>query len=353
VFLSQCIVAVVITACPSRCHDRSTRPAAILSFGLLVERLTKRSRVAWLPNIWKGELLSSTAVITVSGRKRPRDWVSEGWWTSLLAHVVLLYAALLLPKHIHFSPPEPFRWEISLVSSMEGESPIASLTDKAAPSVASQDEPPPVVTSTSPSANMTIPQAPARGVTESVTAGHADGQRAPRPVPVETGERLYQVVGPDGSVSFTNVPSDSRSREKHFAPGLLSTVDSSSAFKSDTNGLSARPPTVGAKSDTAWVWQTILRRLVVESNSVCYPVISVAGRVVLKVLIDANGYMSNFQVVQSSGYNDLDQNTFDILRHINPVTLPRPLGQPSMWLQFPMTYRPNSPRPTGCARVNG
>jgi TonB family protein len=79
----------------------------------------------------------------------------------------------------------------------------------------------------------------------------------------------------------------------------------------------------------------------------------VEARVVLRLLIDEDGYMSNFEVVKSSGYGDLDQNIFDILRHVNPVTLPHALGQSSMWLQFPMTYTPRSPRPTGCARING
>jgi len=163
------------------------------------------------------------------------------------------------------------------------------------------------------------------------------------------------VVGPKGSVSFTNVPSDSRYQEKHLAAGLLSTVDSTSAFKTNTNGLSPRPKTFAAKNDTSWIWHTILRRMVEESNAVCYRVVAAEGRVVLRVLIDETGYMSNFQVVQSSGYGELDQNTFDILRHINPLTLPRPLGRSSVWLQFPMTYRRESQLalPNGCARVNG
>ena len=296
--------------------------------------------------------MTSTAVISAPRGSAHCDWVSEGWWTSLLVHVLLLYAALFFPKQIHIHPPEPFRWEISLVSSNEGESPMTSLQDKGAARIDPSVEAPPVVTSTSPSTNSTALEHRPPSISESANAANAVRERTPDPL-TATADRLYQVVGPDGSISFTNVPSDSRSREKHFSAGILSTVDSTSAFKTNTNGLSPRPPSLPAKSDTAWVWQTILRRLVIESNTACYRVSSVEGRVVLRLLIDASGYMSNFEVVKTSGYGDLDQNTFDILRRVNPVTLPRPLGQPSMWLQFPMTYIPRSARPTGCARING
>ena len=296
--------------------------------------------------------MASTAVISASRQISRRDWVSEGWCTSLLVHALVLYAALFFTKQIQLRPPEPFRWEISLVSSTEGESPMASLEDKGAAYVDTSVEAPPVITSASRGSNTPAPEDRPPNIKESAKAGNSVRERAPDAI-MSTADKLFEVVGPDGSISFTNVPSDSRSREKHFSQGLLSTVDSTSAFKTNTKGLSPRPPSLPAKSDTAWVWQTILRRLVIESNTACYPVSSVEGKVVLRLLIDEHGYMSNFEVVTTSGYGDLDQNIFDIIRHVNPVTLPRPLGQPSMWLQFPMTYTPRSPRPTGCARING
>jgi TonB family protein len=92
-----------------------------------------------------------------------------------------------------------------------------------------------------------------------------------------------------------------------------------------------------------------------DNSGACYRVDATEGKVFVKMIIDEVGRISEVQVVQSSGYAVLDQNTVDILRHIRPVSLPHPLGQPFIRLQFPMTYRLNrhSHGSNWCTRVNG
>jgi hypothetical protein len=136
--------------------------------------------------------MASTTVISASHRSSHRDWVSEGWWTSLLVHGLVLYGALLFSKQIHLRPSEPFHWEISLVSSTEGESREASLQDKGAAHFDPSVEAPPVVTSASRYVDATGLQDHEQSVRDSVTAANILHERTV----TSTAAKLYEVIAP-------------------------------------------------------------------------------------------------------------------------------------------------------------
>ena len=275
----------------------------------------------------------------------------EGWLISFLLHGAIVLFGLLLVKRTHLLPqPEPFRWNISIVSPVESDSPTAALPEKALPTEL-LTEPPPVVTSAPPTAFLPSADQPTQA-THLVEASRLHEANSLS----TTAEKVYQVVGHDGSISFTNVPPDSRYHEKRLDQSRLSTVESSTAPNANMRGVSPRASPSVIKDDYQWLWAAVLRRMVEETNGeVCYRVDPVEGKVIMKIVIDEVGRISDIQVMQSSGYTILDQSTVNILRQISPVPLPRPLGKPSVTLQFPMTYRlrPQSQSPIHCSRVNG
>jgi periplasmic protein TonB len=63
------------------------------------------------------------------------------------------------------------------------------------------------------------------------------------------------------------------------------------------------------------------------------------GKVVVKAVIDEDGSVSEEEVLQSSGHPELDKAAIDTLRQAAPFHLPRPLGQSSMTIKIPMSYR--------------
>lgn len=299
--------------------------------------------------------MGSTVIVTAVRRRAYQDACAEGWLISLLAHGTIVFAALLFVKPIQLpQQPEPFRWDIALVSSSQGVSPVATLPDKAPPAESST-APPPVMASSS---LTTVSSSEGQGgqAIKAVTRTSEAGQFRAAHSLSSTADKLYQVVGRDGSMAFTNVPSDSRYQEKTITSRRLSTVNSTPARKTNVAGISPLLAPAVAKNDYAWLWDTILRQMVKETNGeICYRVDAAEGRTVMRLRIDEGGRISEVQVVQSSGHAGLDQNTVDILRQISPISLPRPLGQPFIRLQFPMTYRlnPQSYGPNWCSRVNG
>jgi hypothetical protein len=106
-----------------------------------------------------------------------------------------------------------------------------------------------------------------------------------------TADKLYQVVGPDGSISFTNVPSDSRYQERVIDSSRLSTVDSAAALASTPKaGISPRSSPSTTKNNYHWLWETILRRMVEQTNGeACYRADPVERRVMMQIVIDEGG----------------------------------------------------------------
>lgn len=62
------------------------------------------------------------------------------------------------------------------------------------------------------------------------------------------------------------------------------------------------------------------------------------GKVIVKVVIAQNGEIESVTIVQSSGYEVLDQEALALLRRLSPLTLNRPLGKERIPLQVPIRY---------------
>ncbi len=65
------------------------------------------------------------------------------------------------------------------------------------------------------------------------------------------------------------------------------------------------------------------------------------GKVVVQVIITANGDIESVKIVQSSGFDILDQEALALLQRLSPLKLDRPLGKERIPLQIPIRYALN------------
>ncbi len=93
------------------------------------------------------------------------------------------------------------------------------------------------------------------------------------------------------------------------------------------------------KSDYGWLAKELWSR-VQEVNQ--YPLAARMnrweGRVVVKAVVREDGDLREAQVVQSSGYEELDHAALDAIRKIFPIKLSQPLGRAEVVLKVPITY---------------
>ncbi len=108
-------------------------------------------------------------------------------------------------------------------------------------------------------------------------------------------------------------------------------------FQSSTPGLGhySSPQ----KQDYTWLAQDLLTRI---SAMIRYPVEARLnqwqGKVVVKLVVNAEGEIENPTIVQSSGHPILDEEALALLRHLSPMKLDRPLGADRIPLQVPIRY---------------
>jgi len=94
------------------------------------------------------------------------------------------------------------------------------------------------------------------------------------------------------------------------------------------------------KRDHGWLISA-LRSRVLEMQR--YPVLARSnhweGRVVLRIVIGAQGQLRDLKLVESSGHHVLDQDAESLVRQVFPLQMTQTLAQPHLVVSLPIIYR--------------
>jgi periplasmic protein TonB len=101
----------------------------------------------------------------------------------------------------------------------------------------------------------------------------------------------------------------------------------------------ATSPTPAAKVDHGWLAESLRQKLTELKR---YPsdarLNGWEGKVVLRAIIRADGYLSEVKVYRSSGYEALDNAAIEAIRLVYPLSMHQPLGTSEVAMYVPMVY---------------
>lgn len=93
------------------------------------------------------------------------------------------------------------------------------------------------------------------------------------------------------------------------------------------------------KADYSWLAQSLLATV---SDNLRYPTEARLnrweGKVVVKLMVTANGDIESVSIARSSGHDSLDKEALALLQRLSPLRLDRPLGKDRVTLQIPIRY---------------
>ena len=283
---------------------------------------------------------------------------AQGWLVSVLLHITVAFAAILLVKQIQLAPQdEPFKWYVAMVSPAQSVQPTASPSSQApAPSVPSTTSvPSPHVQLTAPAETLPSPQPPAQQTAPSIS------ERTLTPVVTESpAPTPPQPTAPSQSAAHTTQPAEATSIVKpdEAQTAVPSESDAQTALSSAPSAIleqtaqsdQAAAPTqmvamsqavsnAPAKLSYGWLSETISRRV---EKFMHYPdsarMYRAEGKVVVKAVINEDGSISEVEIFRSSGHSSLDKAAIETLRQAGPFHLPHPLGKPHKTITIPMYY---------------
>ena len=293
----------------------------------------------------------------------------QGWLVSVLLHSAVALTAIFTVKHIQLAPQdEVFKWNVALVSpTLQVQSTKSAQTQAPARSVPSTTSAPsPPVQRSAPSQSLPAPQPLAQQTTlsNSDRTGTPVVTEPPPPHPTTPSQSATHTIQPAEPVRDETVapmaaettsilkPAKAAMAVSEESPAQTAPSSAQSTILEPTTPseqapaqtqvatISPTPSNAPTKRDYGWLSETILRRV---EDLKRYPasarVDRAEGKVVVKAVIDENGSVSEEEVLQSSGHPGLDRAAIDTLRQAAPFHLPRPLGQPSMTIKIPMSYR--------------
>jgi periplasmic protein TonB len=276
-----------------------------------------------------------------------KDAHVQGWLVSVLLHGTVAFAAILLVKQIQLVPQdEPFKWNVAMVSPAQPVQPTASSPNQApAPSVPSttstssphvqQAAPAQTLPSHQPLAQQTTPSISERASTPVVTG-------PPPPQPTTPSQSAAHTTQPAEAPMVVSAESAAQTAPSSTPSAILEQTAQSDQAPAPTQmaAISPAPSNVPTKRDYGWLSEAILRRVEELKR---YPasarVDRSEGRVVVKAVINEDGSIGEVEVFQSSGHPGLDKAAVETMRQAAPFDLPHPLGQPSMTIKIPMSYR--------------
>lgn len=296
----------------------------------------------------------------------------QGWLVSVFLHATVALAAILFVKQIQLAPQEePFKWNVAMVSTTQpGQSTASSPNQAPAPAVPSTTSvPSPHVQQTAPAQTLPSPQPLAQQSTPSfaertVTPVVTEPPAPPPPhptVPSQSAAHTTQPAEPIRHETVAPMVAEATSIVKQAEASMAVSAESaaqavpsnasSAVIESTTQSdqapaptkmaaMSSVPTNASTMRDYGWLSETILRRVEELKR---YPasarVDHAEGKVVVKAVIDEDGSIDEVEVFQSSGHPGLDKAAVETMREAAPFHLPRPLGQPSMTIKIPMSYR--------------
>lgn len=287
----------------------------------------------------------------------------RSWGCSVALHGALWGLGLWLISQPAIVLQPIFQWEVSLVSQSQ---PSSRNVSSIAPSPQRDNQIGPVATSSIGKSAAAPPPSvqsvthrteaarepvlseaetePARSVVAVAVPNPRDANDptgAPlsdRVSPPQTVEESQNVVGEEAQPpQSSNVQSadtaaqraDASSDPPTQATGLFSTVTDTSSFET--------------KADFGWLMQMLWSRV---SEMKRYPhearMNQWEGRVIVRVVINAQGQLLDASVAMGSGYAVLDRAALEAIKESCPLTLSQPLGQERIVMRIPIQYKLSS-----------
>ncbi|MCX5724885.1 MAG: TonB family protein [Nitrospirae bacterium] len=311
-----------------------------------------------------------------------------GWVLSLLLHGSFMLGALMFAQRVQLAPqPEPFTWNVAMVSPETAPSTPVTPESSRPPLPAKQTNAPTAVQPTPPVSPAAQPEAtrPVPAVTpvpavpapqaiaptppltaraahaidsgpaphESVPAPSAEPSRltprtetTPAPTPGEqtlSGENPPQMAKSPAAVPAPTQKPPSSPIASQATPTAPPLVDPSPTTSTQSTQIASRAPSASStptRPDYGWLSEAISRRVEELKR---YPATAridrAEGKVVVKAVINEDGSVGEIEVFQSSGYPSLDQAALETIRQAAPFHLPHPLGRPRLTIKIPMSYR--------------
>ncbi|BCA56664.1 hypothetical protein W02_38040 [Nitrospira sp. KM1] len=197
----------------------------------------------------------------------------------------------------------------------------------------------PIDTQSPPPPYQTVQEQTVTDTTDELTG---DTPANPSPPTLETAssdqaatEQQASPIPPPSTQSSAHA-SDSSSLSQNEAAESLNAQSATAAG----NQQSAMTRTSSSRSDYSWLTATLRRR--VESLKT-YPhlarVQGWGGRVVVRATIKDDGSLLDARVVESSGYEILDNEAIQLMHRAFPIHLQRDIGKPQVAVMVPIQYR--------------
>lgn len=306
----------------------------------------------------------------------PGEWFplrASGWIVSLCLHGSIIFLTGLLVAKIGLAPPSTlFHWDVAVVSPQTSTAAMTSLQ----PPVTSSEATKPNVRSTSSSVvgnrrPVAPPQAAPtrptpRETTDYRTADsvlpplHRESPPAPEhiaTVPLDEQQKAARDNAVQDDFALAETVPQSRSPDR--APALLDTdtvltskppppsakVSVAPSATTTSSQVASLPPSTSPtptiqKPDYGWLADPLLRRIETLKQ---YPALArlnhLEGRVVVRIVIEADGRIASVAIARSSGHDVLDQAAMETLRQASPIALSQPLEKSSVTIHIPLSYR--------------
>jgi protein TonB len=270
------------------------------------------------------------------------------WVASLLFHGLAMVWAFLFLSDLQLAPqPEPFRWEVAVVqasASKSAEQPSSAQATPAPPEPQPVDqpatEPQPVVQTRNVQTIQPVQQVIHREIREVKHVFQA-AEAIPTVESVSQTAESVQAVQQAAVVKQTG-ESQAMTQEASQAPSSPPDSGPASPARVQQAAVTHLPvrSAPATKADYSWLADALWREV---ERLKRYPHIARMnrweGRVVLRAVIRDDGRVMDLRVMQSSGYDILDQDALEVIRQASPLKLKHPLGQPQVTVQVPISYR--------------
>lgn len=289
----------------------------------------------------------------IEGQYRVRGWVA-----SAVFHSIALAVALgLMAQAKHIAMKEPFKWDIALVEpQLVQEMRQADVTPTqepvkpmVRPIVPAPSNPKMVKQDVQPREAMhvreqppTEVQQPQKAVVEPVAPVMQQEAVTAEPVmpaaPVQ--QAITQPVIAETPASEAAPIIHESSLHAHSMAAAVTTNEAEPVAVVPPQQVAMAPgPSSTVKADYRWLAESLGRRV---SELKRYPSTArlngLEGRVVLRVVIRADGHLSEVKVHKSSGHESLDNAAMEAIRLACPLHLQQPITTPVVAISLPIVY---------------
>ena len=300
---------------------------------------------------------------------------ASGWIISLCLHGSAILLGGLLVAKIGLAPPSSsFQWDVTVVGSQPPATPAQVAPGAQPPATAVirpvQRNAPAAVLRPTPS-QAALPTIPATTSSSSATVERNTIEAAltpPHQAPAQLLERAPVVPPPpelqeakdelQTSLHTTSAPVEAPADPRSL-PQMANPLRADAPLAPEMSGPTSQPPSELAtspaqtaslvpsssttqalrKPDYGWLAGPLLQRIEALKQ---YPATArlhrLEGRVIVRIVIQQDGYITSATIARSSGHDVLDQAALETIRQASPLTLSQPLEKSSVTMQIPLGY---------------